>query len=117
MFAMPDIAFLLLIFLILTVTVAENEEIEIPTFQFIQETDFPDTVAVRVNKDGAVEIEGQEFSAGELVDRLRRVEEGNVVHLIADGDAEYLAVDAVLGALKEAGLVDVILIAEPDDNP
>lgn len=117
MFAMPDIAFLLLIFLILTVTVAEDEEITVPTFEFIQETDFPDTVLIRVMQDGAVELDGERFVTGDLAGPLSRVETGNVIHLLADSEVEYLVVDEVLNALKQAGLVDVILIAESDDDP
>jgi len=117
MFAMPDIAFLLLIFLILTVTVAEDEEITVPTFEFIQETDFPDTVLIRVMQDGAVELDGERFAPGVLAEPLSRVEPGNVIHLLADSEVEYLVVDEVLNALKQAGLVDVILIAESNDDP
>jgi len=116
MFAMPDIAFLLLIFLILTVTVAEEEEITVPTFEFIQETDFPDTVLIRVTQDGAVEIGGERFAPGTLAEPLSRVEAGNVIHLLADAEVEYLVVDVVLNVLKQAGLVDVILIAESNDD-
>jgi biopolymer transport protein ExbD len=116
MFAMPDIAFLLLIFLILTVTVAEEEEITVPTFEFIQETDFPDTVLIRVTQDGAVEMGGERFASDALGDPLSRVEAGNVIHLLADAEVEYLVVDVVLNALKQAGLVDVILIAESNDD-
>ncbi|MBT3271665.1 MAG: hypothetical protein HN368_00815 [Spirochaetales bacterium] len=116
MFAMPDIAFLLLIFLILTVSVAEDEEIAVPNFQFIQETDFPDVVAIRVGPEGSIEISGVEYNSEELETRLESVEPGYVIHLIADRNADYVFVDRVLGALKKTGLQDVILIAETDDN-
>ena len=117
MFAMPDIAFLLLIFLILTVSVAEEEDVEIPRFNFTQETDFPDIVAIQVYKDGAVTIEGEKYEYEELPSRLESIAEGTVTHIISDGEADYLVVDTVLSALKSAGVTDVVLIAESDDNP
>ena len=45
------------------------------------------------------------------------MEPGNVIHLLADSEVEYLVVDEDLNALKQAGLVDVILIAESNDDP
>jgi biopolymer transport protein ExbD len=116
MFAMPDIAFLLLIFLILTVSVAEDDEIEVPKFQFTQETEFPDVVAIRVDSQGRIDVEGERRDSENLLERLLLVESGSVIHVIADGKAEYLIVDTVLDALKRAGLTDVVLIAETDDN-
>ena len=117
MFAMPDIAFLLLIFLILTVSVAEDDDdIDVPKFQFTQETDFPEVVTIRVDRTGRIEIEGESQLPANLLERLRLVEGGRVIHVVADGTAEYLVVDTVLSALKAAGLTDVVLIAETDDN-
>jgi len=116
MFAMPDIAFLLLIFLILTVSVAEEDDVEVPRFNFTQETDFPDVVAIQVDKEGIVTIQGDTYEYEELPSRLGLIGEGTVTHIIADGEADYLVVDTVLSALKSAGVTDVVLIAEPDDN-
>jgi biopolymer transport protein ExbD len=116
MFAMPDIAFLLLIFLILTVSVAEENEVEVPRFKFTQETDFPDVVAIQVDREGIITIQGEKYEYDELPTRLGLIGEGTVTHIIADGEADYLVVDTVLSALKAAGVTDVVLIAESDDN-
>ena len=116
MFAMPDIAFLLLIFLILTVSVAEEDDVDVPQFKFTQETDFPDIVAIQVDREGIIEIQGEKYEYEELPSRLELIGEGTVTHIIADGEADYLVVDTVLSALKAAGVTDVVLIAESDDN-
>ena len=117
MFAMPDIAFLLLIFLILTVSVAENEDIDVPHFKFTQETEFPEVVRISIDKDGGIEVQGTKYPAEGLSEPLGRIGVGRVIHVIADGEVAYLMVDTVLSALRKAGLLDVILIAESDDKP
>ena len=116
MFAMPVIAFLLLRFLILTVSVAEEDDVEVPRFNFTQETDFPDIVAIQVDREGIITIQGAKYEYEELPSRLGLIGDGTVTHIIADGEADYLVVDIVLSALKTAGVRDVVLIAESDDN-
>ena len=115
MFAMPDIAFLLLIFLILTVSVTEDDGIEIPSFEFTQETDFPNILPVTISREGAIKVDGESLDIDELDRRLSLVAANTVVHIIADRETEYTIVDTLLSALKEAELRDVVLIATIED--
>ena len=116
MFAMPDIAFLLLIFLILTVAIDEYGEIELPFFSFTQETDFPETVSIIVNRSGMIDVHGRQVETGALFSALSEIPLNTVIHIYADQETEYVVVDTVLNALKEVGLRDVVLIAETKDD-
>lgn len=116
MFALPDIAFLLLIFLILTVAIDEYGEINLPLFSFAQETDFPETVAITVSRLGDVTVHGQPVEEEGILDKLREIPTNTVIHIYADEGTEYSLVDAMLNSLKEVGIRDVVLIAETDDD-
>jgi len=110
--ALPDIAFLLLIFLILTVSVDEQGDIQLPSFRFTQETEFPQTLVITVNETGSVQIGGQEVKKSELSGVLRKIPPSTVIHLMADRRSRYADIDELLGKLQIAGLKDVVLIME-----
>jgi len=116
MFAMPDIAFLLLIFLILTVSVDEQGDINLPDFKFLQETDFPETMVVNVTAEGEYGISGETVDRRLLELTLDRLPETTVIHLIADKESRYSHVDGVLQLLQEKQLLDVVLIMEEVKN-
>ncbi|MBI9105253.1 MAG: biopolymer transporter ExbD [Spirochaetales bacterium] len=114
MFAMPDIAFLLLIFLILTVSVDEQGDINLPDFKFLQETDFPEIMSLNVTAAGEYGISGEIVDRRMLETSLDRLPETTVIHLIADKKSRYSQVDAVLQLLQEKQLLDVVLIMEEE---
>ena len=116
MFAMPDIAFLLLIFLILTVSAAEYDEVDVPHFAFAREAEFPEVVTLSIDGDAKIELFGATYETAELPAILGNVGRGAVIRVVADRRVPYLLVDSVLAALRRAGLQDVILIAEPDET-
>ncbi len=116
MFAMPDIAFLLLIFLILTVSVDEQGDINLPDFKFLQETDFPETMVVNVTAEGEYGISGETIDRRLLESTLERLPETTVIHLIADKECRHSHVDGVLQLLQEKELLDVVLIMEEVKN-
>jgi biopolymer transport protein ExbD len=116
MFAMPDIAFLLLIFLILTVSVDEQGDINLPDFKFLQETDFPEIMVVNVTADGEYGLSGQPIDIRLLGSTLDRLPETTVIHLIADKECLYSSIDSILQLLQEKQLLDVVLIMEEVKN-
>ena len=116
MFAMPDIAFLLLIFLILTVSAAEYDEVDVPRFAFAREAEFPEVVTLSIDDDGKIELFGATYETADLLGILGSVGRGVAIRVVADRRVPYLLVDSVLAALRRAGLQDVILIAEPDET-
>ena len=115
MFAMPDIAFLLLIFLILTVSVDEYGDINLPNFKFLQETDYPEIVVVNISAEGLLGIGGEYMNNNLFKSSLDQIPQNTIIHLIADKNCSYSDVDEVLGLLQREELSDVVLIM--DENP
>jgi len=112
MFAMPDIAFLLLIFLILTVSTDESGNINLPNFKYLQETDFPDTLVLNVSSKGDYGISGDYMSYEQLMVTLDNIPQQTVIHLTADRDCRYKDIDELLELLQQKELLDVVLIVE-----
>ena len=112
--ALPDIAFLLLIFLILTVSVDDQGEIELPNFKFLQETEFPETIVITLSKNGIYELAGQYIEKDKLNSVLNRIPDTTVIHLMADKNSLYRDVDFTLEELQKAGLRDIVLIMDGD---
>ncbi len=112
--ALPDIAFLLLIFLILTVSVDDQGEIELPDFKFLQETEFLETVVLTLSKSGMYQLEGQYIEKDKLNSVLNRIPYTTVIHLMADKNSLYRDVDSTLEELQKAGLRDIVLIMDGD---
>ncbi len=110
--ALPDIAFLLLIFLILTVSVDNQGEIELPNFRFLQETEFPETIVLTISKTGKYQLAGQFMEKEDLDSVLNIIPETTVIHLMADRRSRYSDIDFILGQLQENNLRDVVLIME-----
>lgn len=112
MFAMPDIAFLLLIFLILTVSTDETGNINLPSFKYLQETDFPETIVVNLSENGNIGIAGEYISEGQFISALEQFPKQTIIHLTADKECAYKDVDWVLDLLQQNELLDVLLIME-----
>jgi biopolymer transport protein ExbD len=112
--ALPDIAFLLLIFLILTVSVDDQGEIELPNFKFLQETEFPETVVITLSTTGSYHLAGQYVEKENLSSVIRRIPDTTVIHLMADKNSQYRDVDYTLEQLQNEGLRDIVLIMDGD---
>ncbi len=114
MFAMPDIAFLLLIFLILTASVDEYGEIQLPQFRFMQQTEFPATLTVNVASDGSNGISGEYMTSERFERTLNQVPSGTVINLVADKNTFYSNIDKTLDILQASGLTDIVLIMDDE---
>lgn len=117
--AMADIAFLLLIFLIVTVSIGDAPEVKLPEFGYSRETGFPRTVIVTVAPDGAMKLDGSPVTLKSLPAAIVGMENPSeiVVNIQADAEAPYEFVDLALQALGGARLRKVVLMTEaPDDE-
>ncbi len=112
MFAMPDIAFLLLIFLILTASVDEYGNIELPAFEFAGETEYPQTVTINVDSNGVCGISGEYYDRTTFNNLLGNIPYASVIYLVADKKCPYSRIDGVLSDLQNADLFDVVLIMD-----
>jgi biopolymer transport protein ExbD len=110
--AMADIAFLLLIFLILTVTAGDELEVELPGFRYLEKTGFEITLALEILKNGKVILNGEPSEIESLDSMLVKYDEGTAVHVFADRGVRYSTVDQVLNILRDNELYRIILVAE-----
>jgi biopolymer transport protein ExbD len=110
--AMADIAFLLLIFLILTVSSTESGEIELPRFRYIEKTGFSIVADLTIYEDGRLLIDGQPFEVSEAADALSGYRMDTVIRIHADRDLEYIRLDEVLSVLRSAGRNQLVLMAD-----
>jgi biopolymer transport protein ExbD len=114
--AMADIAFLLLIFLILTVTAGDEPEVELPGFRYSEKTGFEITLAVEILKNGNVVVNGEPAEKENFGSVLAQYEKGMVVHVFADRETDYSTVDQVLNILRDNELYRIILVADKSND-
>lgn len=124
--SMADIAFLLLIFLVLTVTAGDEGTVRLPSFLYTQKSEFDRNISITLTADGGVSIDGVPVAAGldprsievRIDRRLAEVSgEPPVVRLSADRNLPYDRVDSLLALLRAKGLTRVVLMTEPDTTP
>lgn len=109
---MADLAFLLIIFLILTLDPSLGMEVDLPEFRYAVKTADQKSVSLAVARDGSVSVEGRAVTLEDLGAALRAEATNAVVTVFADEAASYEAVDAVLVALRAEERYRVILAAE-----
>ena len=103
--AMSDIAFLLLIFIMLIslMNYRQEEPIEYPEAEFTEVTQADANLEIWVRRDGSIAIEGQTVTAaaaeGIIADAI--ADDPSVrIHLLADRHTEYRNVAAVIEILQ-----------------
>lgn len=117
-FAMSDIAFLLLIFLVITASINESGEVVLPSFAYVQEDQSPVNVNVALEKEGRILVEGNEIALLALSDVIRSKYPGDqvVVRLYADEACRFEQVDSVLSHLKDGDFLKILLAAEESNQ-
>ena len=111
-FAMPDIAFLLLIFLIITASVDEYGNIELPHFKFLQEMESQKSVVLNISKTGDYGLRGEYYDKIEFIRLISEITSDSKIYLVADKDCPYRHVDQLLNILQEANLFDAVLVMD-----
>ena len=116
--AMADIAFLLLVFLIVTSSINSEGNIVLPVFSYTGKSGFADPLSVVISIEGDVWLNSVLVGRKQLVKELSELapSEKKVVHVSADRDTEYSNVDDILSLLREAELYRIILIADKNDE-
>ena len=128
--SMADIAFNLLIFLVVTVTMGEPEDVEPPEFLYTQKTGYALTLNVELTSEGRLTFDGQRIwpaADGTAAARAALSEAATawlarqgtsgeiVVRFAADRNTPYELVDGVLAALRGADLTKIVLVTKPTD--
>jgi len=117
--AMADIAFLLLIFIFITVSVGEAPDVRLPFFKYAQKTGFPKTALVGLELSGRVTIDGSAVNEASLPAVLAGMADPGelVVTLHADASIAYEKVDSLLQTLGAGRFLKVVLITDTQDAP
>ncbi len=115
--AMADIAFLLLIFLIVTVSVGDTPPVNLPIFKYARQTGFPKTAVISLTISGDVLLDGSPISADSLPSVLNGIAQPDelVITLHADAAVPYEKVDALLRNLQAGKYFRVVLMTEVPD--
>jgi len=116
--AMADIAFLLLIFLILTTNVNNNGNIKLPLFKYSQKVSYPKKIVVAVKENGSLMIDNKPFSLQSMSVFLDSLpdKKNTIVRLIADRNTDYSNVDKVLSILKDKKVYKIVLVTKEPVN-
>ena len=109
---MPDIAFLLLIFLIITASVDEYGNIELPHFKFLQEMESQKSVVLNISKTGDYGLRGEYYDKIEFIRLISEITSDSKIYLVVDKDCPYRHVDQLLNILQEANLFDAVLVMD-----
>lgn len=112
--AMSDIAFLLLIFLVVTANMDENGDITVPKFGFSKKTGFSDTLNISITETEQFAIDGKIVAKHEIPGILQKAGEAkvNVVQILAHKDLKYRVIDTLMSELQTAGLFNIVLLTE-----
>ncbi|TWT90929.1 Biopolymer transport protein ExbD [Pseudobythopirellula maris] len=120
---MIDVVFLLIIFFLVSSTLAKREtllDLDLPTAASGRDSQADSTPHVTVNVDasGVVLLAGSPVQPAELLARLRaeseRHEEGITVRVRSDRAADYASVEPVLAACAEAEVWNVVFAVYED---
>ncbi|NOY07451.1 MAG: hypothetical protein GXP33_01225 [Spirochaetes bacterium] len=116
--AMADIAFLLLIFLILTTNVNNNGNIKLPFFKYSQKVSYPEKIVVAVKENGSIMVDNKPSGLQSLSSFLDSLpdKKNTIVRLIADRSTDYSNVDKVLSLLKDKDVLKIVLVTEEPVN-
>jgi biopolymer transport protein ExbD len=103
--SMSDVAFLLLIFIMLVSLINYRKEVKIayPEAETARKTSAEENLEIWIDKTGTVYLDGDRANLREVeyaIAALYRTAPGTRIHIIADRDTPFSFVSAVLDVLK-----------------
>ena len=111
---------LLIIFMVITPMLSKGVDVKLPTASNTAERkDEPKTITVAIKRDSTTFLNGITVAnpndlAPQVKERLEEAPEGSkIVFLKADSELPYSEVMKVMDNLREAGVEEIALIAEP----
>ncbi len=118
--SMGDIAFLLIIFFILTTVFAKDKGIkmELPSTE-TQETLTLKAITISVEKDGTVSVDGEKTAVSEISTYILGIKSRNpekFVMIKSDKNARYGVIMDVMDELMAAGIKDIALPTEEEEK-
>ena len=110
---------LLIIFMVITPMLSKGVDVKLPTASNTAERkDEPKTITVAIKRDSTTYVNGIVVGKPDLIpqvkERLEEAPEGSkMVFMKADTELPYSEVMKVMDDLREAGVEEIALIAEP----
>lgn len=117
--SLSDIAFLLIIFLILTVSIDPEGNLDLPSFRFGKESAAEEPAFLTLDANAALSLSGQALADAELEAALLEffdARDERIIHLRADKALPFSKVNALLKTLNDSGYSRIVLVAEPGTN-
>lgn len=109
---MADLAFLLIMFLTLTLDPSLGGDVELPVFRYAIRTADQYSVSVAIARGGALSVDGRPVTMASLEGAISASPTATVVTVYADGETEFGVVDQVLTMLRQIGRYRVVLAAK-----
>jgi biopolymer transport protein ExbD len=114
---MADIAFLLLIFLMVVSALDQSKKLKlnVPTVVHTSSISQDQVFTIFVDKDGFYFYKGEEKDIDAVsfqYDKHASLFPGSIVQVVGDIDADYEAIDLLLNTLRKNGPIDVAFIAK-----
>ena len=106
---------LMIIFMITAPLMTGGVDVKLPKAN-VRATQVDNPIMISVTKDGTIVLENDRIAPGELRSALKALADraaGRTIYLKGDAGAPYGDVVTVLATLREAGLQNVSLVAEP----
>ena len=115
--AMADIAFLLLIFLMVVSALDQSKKLKlnVPSVVHTSSISQDQVFTVFVDKDGFYYYKGEEKDVNAVsfqYDKHASLFPGAIVQVVGDIDTDYEAIDLLLNTLRKNGPIDVAFIAK-----
>ena len=116
--AMSDIAFLLLIFLIVIVNVKSENEVTVPEFRYSVKVYPEDMFLITVEENGNIFIEGSPATAEQLLQNINNAYYNGKesIGIYADKETDYEYVSNALKIIQKSLISNIVLITEKPEN-
>ena len=119
--AMSDIAFLLLIFLMLSNIISSDRSVKItlPGVDRAEKVQSQRRINVYVSREGRVYLEDREKTLPGLrkeLDDKTALNKDYIIFIFGDGDAEYAGINGVLKTLRELSLRNCVFVTKEKKN-
>ena len=111
--AMSDIAFLLLIFLVVTASFEYSQDIVPPTTAYVDELGNEyESIVIEINEDGLYSILSHQFLIGELGALLKSIPPNSIFKIFADKAVDFSFVSNITEALQKNGRYNVFFMLD-----
>lgn len=111
--ATSDIAFLLLIFLVVTSSFEYSQEITPPETSYVEELDREyESVAIEIDEQGRYSLLAHYFVLEEISQVISVIPESTVIKIFADKNVDFVFVTKLMDALQQNKRTNVFLMME-----